>query len=156
MPGGVAPRVSGTSAVPQVLSPLLAAPPVPLPVQLRGGPETRALPIVLTSLPVTVNMFLYQGDDFDFTLIVLDPEGEPYDLEEVGATCDSHIRERPHADLAGEFVTAMEANEIYMHLTHAVSSVIPLRSVWDVQIVVDGRVTTLAAGQITLTEEVTL
>lgn len=121
---------------------------------LMAQRATRAGPVSISALPAVVNLSLYQGDDFTLLLNVSTPTGEPADLSQM--TVESHIRPDPAGVLAGEFEPAVDGPVISLHLPGAVSSGLPLRCVWDAQITdQDDAVTTLAAGTITLTPEVT-
>ena len=109
----------------------------------------------IVAVPAAVNLILYQGDDFTLRIDVTDEGGEPFDLAAYEA--EAQIRQTADADdIAGAFVaTIQEGNAIYLHLTSPVSAALPLACVWDVQITAGPAVTTLAAGTITLTREVT-
>lgn len=108
----------------------------------------------VTSLPKTVNLNLYRGDDFVMTLTVTDDEGEAIDL----STADvmAQVRATPDAaDIAGEFDAVTSDNVITLHLPWDVSATLPLRGVWDCRVEIDRTVTTLAAGTLNLTADVT-
>lgn len=134
---------------------------------MYATPITRADPPLLsvagssgtfqvTSLPATVNLSLYAGDDFMMSITVNDDSDppQPFDLSE--AVAESHIRVTPQdINLAGEFSCTTEGNVIYMNLDSATSAALPSQAVWDVQVNINGRITTLAAGSITMTPEVT-
>lgn len=120
-------------------------------------PELPTGPQLIEALPAVVNLALYQGDDFTLRIDVMDSTGMPYDLGD--AVPKSQIRVTPASpDIAGVFECSIEEGSVLLlHLTPQVSSALPLNTVWDVQISrYDGaRVTTLAAGAIMLTAEVT-
>jgi hypothetical protein len=113
------------------------------------------IPITLTALPQTVNLRLYRGDDFIFTLTVTDDVGNDLDL--TGYEVRAHIRSNTESDvIAGEFDLDVVFNVITLHLTNATSRAIPLRSVWDCETIdTDDMVLTLTAGGIDLTPDVT-
>lgn len=119
------------------------------------GIQTLAGLVVITALPAPVNLRLYAGDDFIFTLSVSWPEGIEIDLGEYDVR--AQIRERTSSpDIAGEFIVSTDGNVIVLHLDSATSADLPARSVWDCQTTAtDGFVTTLAAGTIEMTEDVT-
>ena len=126
--------------------PAAGMPPPVAPIQLRS-------PQALSALPVTVNLTLYQGDDFTLRLAVTNNIGQPADL--AGATVRAHIRaSAASGEKAGEFAPTIVGSAILLHLTSAVSAGLPNRSVWDCDITINGRVTTLAAGTLTLRPEV--
>lgn len=107
----------------------------------------------ITSLPATVNLNLYRGDDFVLALTVSDSEGEPVDLS--GAVARAQIRPTADGELAGAFDAVIDGNVVELHLTSAISARLPLRAVWDCLIDESGFITTLAAGAITLVADVT-
>jgi hypothetical protein len=117
-------------------------------------PITGRAAIVITDLPQVVTLALYAGDDFVLQVNVADPDtGQPLDL--TGAEPLAQIRATPEADeIAGQFEATIDGSTVYLHLTSAVSAGLPRRSVWDVQITLDQRVRTLAAGTIDLTPQV--
>lgn len=121
-----------------------------------AAPESRVTgPTTITRLPATVNLVLYQGDDFALTITVRDSEtGQPFDL--AGAEARAQIRVSPQtATVAGEFVTSIDGNLIILHLAGATSAGLPQRTVWDCDLLQGGRTTTLMAGTIAITPEVT-
>jgi len=110
-------------------------------------------PTNLLALPATVNLTLYQGDDFTFRLAVYDAARQPADLD--GATVRAQIRETAASEqVAGEFQPTIAASIINLHLTSAISAGLPARCVWDCEITIEGRVTTIAAGTIDQIAEV--
>ena len=108
---------------------------------------------VVTSLPATVNLVLYQGDDFILTLTVSDSDGAPVDL--TGAAARAQIRATAPAVEFESFDVSIEDNVVTLHLTAEVSAELPLRAVWDCRLTQDELTTTLAAGTVTLTAGVT-
>jgi hypothetical protein len=119
------------------------------------GPTSDNVPVTLTALPQTVNLRLYRGDDFIFTLTVTDEVGN--DLDMTPFEIRAHIRTRVEdALISGELDLAVVFNVITLHLTNATSREIALRSVWDCETIdPDGMVLTLTEGWIELTPDVT-
>jgi hypothetical protein len=112
--------------------------------------------VVINALPAEVNLNLYAGDDFTLRIDVSDAQGGAANL--TGAVPKSQIRATAEAEqVAGEFVASVDEGDsaIYLHLTSEVSTGLPARAVWDVQITQGGRVMTLARGVITMMAEVT-
>ena len=110
----------------------------------------------ITRLPIQVNLALYKGDDFTFLVTVRDSTGSPADL--AGVTARAQIRAAIGSPtVIGTFTPTIDvpAGNIWLHLDDAVSSTLPASGVWDVEMDRDGEVTTLAAGSITMTEDVT-
>jgi hypothetical protein len=120
-------------------------------------PLVAASPQTVSALPATVNLALYQGDDMYLDLTVTDPDGSAADL--TGATPKAEIRTAPSSDVvAAEFViTGVSANTIHLHLPHAASAALGAGEMaWDCQLTrSSGDITTLAAGRVSVTGEVT-
>jgi len=111
--------------------------------------------VTITALPATVNLVLYQGDSFAMDLAVWgdDDSSVPFDLS--GATVRAQIRTSPEdTTVAGQFAPSVTGNVIRLTLSSAVSTGLPRQAVWDVDITQAGWVTTLAAGTVSLTAEV--
>jgi hypothetical protein len=110
--------------------------------------------VQITALPACVNLALYRGDSFTLRLDVASAEGEPLDL--AGAEVTAQIRLAPEAaDVAGAFLASVEGSSVLLHLTAAASAALPPKGVWDARVDQAGQVTTLAAGALVLTPEVT-
>jgi hypothetical protein len=108
---------------------------------------------VITQLPACVNMELYAGDSFTLRIDVTDGAGDPADLS--GAVIRAQIRTTPEStNIAGQFTPTIQGSAILLDLTSEVSTRLPARTVWDVDMTRGDRVITLAAGTITLTPEV--
>jgi len=120
-------------------------------------PISRAVddtPVTLRALPRTVNLITYRGDDFAFAVTVWNDDGTAADL--TAATVRAQIRPTADADTpAGTIATTVTANTIDCHLTAATSATLPPSAVWDVEIVDAGWTTTLAAGNVVTTADVT-
>jgi hypothetical protein len=110
--------------------------------------------VVITALPAVVNLELYRGDDFTLRIDVTDADGAPLDLATAVAT--AQVRTEPDAgEVSGELVPSIDGSAVYLHLLSATSAALPLRGVWDCQIVRGGRTTTLAGGTVNLVPDVT-
>jgi hypothetical protein len=126
---------------------------VPLPA--AGPVPFDAGPITLVTLPRPVHIVAYQADDFMFTLTVFDAEGDPADLDTTVVAAEIAAVPRP-GPIVGQFAVGVDQNEITLHLEHATSEILPLRCVWDCQLTSDTNwVTTIVAGNLTLTADVT-
>jgi hypothetical protein len=113
-------------------------------------------PVTITELPVMVNLVLYGGDDFAMQVEVFDANGDPADL--TGAVAAAQIRATPEApNVAGEFTPLVQeaAGIVVLDLAGEVSAGLPRVSVYDAEVVAGGRTTTLIAGTITMTAQVT-
>jgi hypothetical protein len=109
----------------------------------------------IQALPARVDLELYTGDDFVLVLTVTDQNGDPADL--TGCVVRAQIRAELAAwEVAGIFAPTIEANRIWLHLTGQVSAGLPQRGVWDARLTDrEAQVTTLTAGRVLMTQEVT-
>jgi len=115
---------------------------------LSSGPQT------ITRIPATVNLQVWRGDDVGFSVAVFDEDGEPADL--AGATVRAQIRVGADAaQIEGVFDTEIEDNIIRLRLRAETSEGLPRALVWDCEMVLDDWVTTLTAGTIAVTPDVT-
>ena len=113
-----------------------------------------APPKTISALPTVVNLLLYAGDDFYLTLTVLLPDGNPADL--TSAVAQAQIRPAPGDPSISTFTAVVTGNVVTLHLPAIESAVLPTSAVWDCQITeTNGTVTTLAAGNVTMTAQVT-
>lgn len=122
----------------------------------RPSPGLQATtgPVTITALPATVNLSLYQGDDFYLDLTVTNPDSSPADL--TGATATATIKASPTApDIMATFSATITANVVHLHLPATEAAKLAAAAVWDCQIA-NPLVTTLAAGKVTTTLQVTL
>jgi hypothetical protein len=109
-------------------------------------------------MAANANLAIYQGDDYVADILVTDDDGTtPADL--TGCAARSQIREdfSPASPLIAEFECVIEASTITIALSHDITSMLTCpKYVWDIQ-VTDGNgwVTTLLAGQVAVTKEVT-
>jgi hypothetical protein len=109
----------------------------------------------ISNLPVRIDLELYQGDDFFLNLKVSNPDGTPADMAAMEPA--AQIRPTPEGQISGQFTASPLGDTIFLHLTHGQATMlVPGRSFWDCQITdPTGRVTTLAAGTVTTTAEIT-
>jgi hypothetical protein len=124
---------------------------VPLPTAATGA-STK-----IAALPLTVDLAIYEGDDFAMTVTVTETDGSPADLS--GFTPLAQIRSSPQSDppLASFMVSidTAEPSIIHLGLSHAATSALPPRAVWDCQVTDPfGRVATLVAGALVTVPEV--
>ena len=117
-------------------------------------PEPFSGPQSIDRLPDVVNISTYAGDDLSFALVVLNYDGSEPDLS--AAQVRAQIRQTPAAQqIAGSFAVSAEENLIYLHLLGSVSQDLPGQAVWDCELTYEGRVTTLVAGTVRTTPDVT-
>ena len=112
-------------------------------------------PTTITALPLSVTLVVYAGDDFYVDVEVTNPDDSPMDLSDCTATAQIRISAEDNT-IAGTFDCSIVGNVITLHLSHDDSATIGDKNVWDCQIVNGaGDVTTLVAGTISTTPEVT-
>jgi len=111
-------------------------------------------------MPGTANLAIYQGDDYAADILVFEADGTtPADL--TGYTAQAEIRTQAGdscANAAAIFtVTIVLPNTITIQLSHDQTKALTKATyVWDVQCInADGWITTLLAGQVMVTKEVT-
>jgi hypothetical protein len=112
--------------------------------------------ITVGALPAGVDVALYAGDDFEMTVKVSDANGNPVIL--TGTTPKSEIRATQAATvvLATFTVTTVDPSTYKLTLTGAITAALPASAVWDLQVTdATSKVTTLAAGKVKVTAEVT-
>ena len=114
-------------------------------------------PVNVVTVPLTVNLDVYQGDDFYLDLTVQDSLGNPIGLS--GWTVQSTVRPAPGAKVVATFtgtVDTVNNTVIHLHLPHVEAQNLQRKGVWDCQVVdLSGNVLTLVAGTVTASLEVT-
>lgn len=108
-------------------------------------------PTSVAALPDNVPMDIYQGDDLYFVVTVIG-------LDLTGATGLAQIRRYPsstvHVDMG---VVIVGSDTVQVSLSAAASAVLqPGANVWDLQVLVNGRIRTLATGVATVHAQVTM
>ena len=107
-------------------------------------------PVVISALPLAVNLNLYQGDDFFLNLTVMNG-GVPADLSHSVATATILA-----TSTSVDFTCTIVSNVIQLHLPSAISETLLAGSGrWDCEITTNGIVQTLAAGTVKVTARVT-
>lgn len=108
------------------------------------------------SKPLAVDLIVYRGDTGVFQITVANSDGSPHPL--TGATWDADIR--ASADdptvITSMIVTpaAGDSSSVDVTLTAAMSALITSSAVYDVEMTEGGVVTTLIAGAVQLTKDV--
>jgi len=110
-------------------------------------------PVTVSAIPVTINLVLYQGDDFYMDLTVKNSDGSNADL--TGQTAQAQIRSSPGAtDITATFIATISSNIVHLHLAHAEAAKVVGQGAWDCQLV-GVNTTTIAAGWVQGSAEVT-
>jgi hypothetical protein len=111
---------------------------------------------VVTVLPLTVNLNIYQGDDFYLDVLVTDADSNPINVTNMSPM--SQIRTVPDGpSILASFTCTVDAtttNLIHLHLAATDSNSLPANCVWDLQLS-QPDVTTVAAGTVNVTLQVT-
>jgi hypothetical protein len=107
----------------------------------------------VTALPTVVNLNLYAGDDFYLDLTVTNPDGSAADLSTAVATAQVRAHTSAPDPPLATFTATIAGNVIHLHL-HSVDTATLTAGVWDCQIATPD-ITTLVAGSVTVTGEVT-
>jgi hypothetical protein len=118
-----------------------------------GVPTTA--PTQLSQLPAQVNLAIYAGDDFSFTLTATNPDNSAVDF--TGAVISSQIRAQPGSStIAATFTNSVAANVITLTLPAAISQTLSGVLLWDIEVTYStGQIHTLAAGTVSITPDVT-
>jgi hypothetical protein len=103
------------------------------------------------------DLSIYQGDDYSAIVTVRNADGTPADIS--GYTALAQIRRAPaDADsvVVQTMTTVVASPNINLSLTNAQTQALTGRYVWDLQIISStGAITTILAGRVTVTAEVT-
>jgi len=110
----------------------------------------------ITAQPAFIDLLIYQGDDFFLDVQVNYPDGTPVDATAMSPM--SQIRATPaDENILASFTITLDtttAGLMHLQLAHADATVLPQTCVWDFQLTLPN-VTTLIAGNVTATREVT-
>jgi hypothetical protein len=107
--------------------------------------------LTIGALPARVNLELYQGDDFTFTVTV-------GDFSLAGAVASAEVRRQPGTVLAAFTATVDEtAGTITLFLPAATTATLdPGPAAWDLQVDTAGRIRTLIGGAAKIVAQVTI
>jgi hypothetical protein len=107
----------------------------------------------LVATPPRVDLNVYQGDDYTFTLTVTDAAGNPVTLT---GTVAATLAASPGGQTVASFGVSVTANVVTLTLGHLASATLSGGYVWDCQwTAAAGKVTTLAAGVVNVMGGVT-
>lgn len=105
--------------------------------------------------PAQVDLDVYAGDDVALRVNVKNPDGTPADLTGMTASAQVRLRKADEIPLA-TFDAVIEADGVVvLSLPAAATVTLPSWAMWDCQLDLGGRITTIAAGSIRTTGEVT-
>ena len=108
-------------------------------------------------MPAQHALDIYRGDTghWSFTLWLDDAHTQPYDLS--GATAAAEVRAKANGPVLASLVCTISLpNSVAVDLPAATSGGLSGKAVWDLQLTwPDGRVRTVVAGAVTVTEDVT-
>lgn len=123
--------------------------PTPADVETAGSVTT------VSELPLPVNLALYTGDDFTMQLTVTNPDNTPTDF--TGAVVTSQIRPKANSNaITASFAVTVTTNVITLMLSNQQTQPLVGGFVWDCQVLSESQeVTTLAAGKVNFTQDVT-
>lgn len=144
-------RPASTSSSPGLrLAAPLAGPSLPaLRVTGNDGPLT-------LSKPLAVDLSVYRGDTGMFRITVSNPDLTPHNVTD--ATWDADIRSEADDSTVIVSMTVSpvpgDSSSVDVSLTAAMSALIEENAVYDVEMTQGGIVTTLIAGRIVLTKDV--
>jgi hypothetical protein len=113
-------------------------------------------PVTLIAVPAEVDLELYAGDDFTFTITVNNPDGTAANL--TGFTAMAQIRAAASlsSPVLASFTPSIAGNVISLHLPSTGSTGLPPTCVYDAQMTDPSSVvTTLVAGTVTVAPQVT-
>jgi hypothetical protein len=120
------------------------------------APLAASAPQTVTALPEVVNLEFYQGDDFYLDVTVNDGSGSPAVLTGSSPRAEIHAAPGDPVPLATFTITIDAApGLLHLHLPAAESADVPATAVWDLQLSAPD-VTTLAAGTVACTQQVTV
>lgn len=109
---------------------------------------------VIDARPMTTDLHVYAGDDLKLHVAVTDDAGAPIDL--TGYTAMAQVRDTTDGATSIDFTATVAAGGIDLVMASALTTTLPAKGVWDVQITsATSEVTTLAGGRVTVTPDVT-
>jgi hypothetical protein len=110
----------------------------------------------ITVLPTTINLNIYQGDDFFLDVTVMDANNNPVVCTNSQPLSQIRLSPNDLTILANLAITvdATTTNLLHLHLLAADSNLLPLVTAWDLQLS-SPNVLTIAAGVVNCTPQVT-
>lgn len=112
-------------------------------------------PTTIDARPKPVDLQLYAGDDVTLEVTVTDNATPPAPIDLTGYTALAQLRGTADAAISVDFDATITTNVISLTLAGADTTAMPAKGVWDCQVTsATGAVTTLCAGKVTVTAEV--
>jgi hypothetical protein len=109
---------------------------------------------VIDARPTTTDLNIYAGDDLKLHVAVTDDAGAAVDL--TGYTAMAQVRDTNDGATPVDFTATVAAGGIDLVMANTLTTTLPPKGVWDVQITsATGEVTTVAGGRVTVTPDVT-
>jgi hypothetical protein len=109
---------------------------------------------VIDARPTTTDLNVYAGDDLKLHVAVTDDAGAAIDL--TGYTAKAQVRDTADGTTPIDFTATPSATGIDLVMASTLTSTLPAKGVWDVQITsATGEITTVAGGRVTVTPDVT-
>jgi hypothetical protein len=115
-------------------------------------------PVDVVAQPLTVNLDVYQGDDFYLDLTVTDSVGNPVNM--AGWVAAAVVRAAPGTRIVATFtcnVDTVNTNVLHLLLPHSEAMNLQRKGVWDCQVTqLSGTILTLVAGSVSAGLQVTV
>jgi hypothetical protein len=109
-------------------------------------------------VPSNANLAIYQGDDYS-AVVTVSESGSPVPPDLTGFTAQSQIRIGPadaNPQVVVEIGTSVAANLVTLTIPAPLTALMSGLYVWDLQLTApDGTITTILAGGVTVTAQVT-
>jgi hypothetical protein len=133
---------------------------ITLPRSTAVTPRAAAAPPArqqITAQPALIDLLIYQGDDFFLDVQVNWPDGTPLDASTMSPMSQIRDSTADVGDVLASFTITLDTTTLglmHLRLATADSTALPARCAWDLQLTLP-TVTTLIAGNVTVTREVT-
>jgi hypothetical protein len=118
-------------------------------------PAAKGDPVCFTK-PGVVNLCVYRGDSGRVRVRISDPEGDPIDVTTATWDCDFRSTEDDTVVLCSPSIEPVvgQTNAVDIVLTAADSAALDADCVWDLEMTLFGEVTTILAGKVLVTKDV--
>lgn len=111
---------------------------------------------LVLSEPLKTDLVVYRGDSGSFMVTMTDADGTPMDVSTATWLCQMRSLADDTTVLATLEVTPVGGDpaSVVVHLPDAESDALSVKAVWDLQMTMDGEVTTPLAGDVIVTKDV--